>query len=275
MKKTVFLCAAAAALCVACSPAKKTGENESETKYLVLYYSQTGTTAQVAQSIAGLLDTEAVSFNVEPPYDGTFEETIQRCLTEQQDDTYAALTAIDIDPNDYDVIFLGYPVWFGTYARPVESLLQAFDFHDKTIVPFCTFGSGGLASSVNDLREALPDATVTDGYGVRTARIDKAAAEVEQFLINNGYLEGEAEELPDYSEQQPVTDAETAIFQTACGEYPMPIGTPVTFGTRATAHGTDYLFNVSTKNREGEEGTATVYITCPEEGTPEFTLVER
>ncbi|MCD8293370.1 MAG: hypothetical protein LUC23_06370 [Prevotellaceae bacterium] len=275
MKKTVFLCAAAAALCVACGPAKKGGEPEPEHKYLVLYYSQTGNTEEVAEDIAELVYAEAVSFDVETPYNGTFDETIERCLAEQQADTLSPLMPLDIDLDDYDVIFLGYPVWFGTYARPVASLLKELDFSGKTIVPFCTFGSGGLSSSVNDLRAALPEATVTDGFGIRAARIDKAAAEVERFLIVNDYMDGDVEELPDYSAQQPVTEAETAIFQTACGDYPMPIGTPVSFGTRVTPEGTDYLFTVSTKNPEGQDGTATVYITCPAGGTPEFTSVER
>ena len=57
----------------------------------------------------------------------------------------------------YDVIYLGYPIWGGTYAAPVVTLVKKYDFAGKTIVPFCTFGSGGLESSSADLAEHHPD----------------------------------------------------------------------------------------------------------------------
>ncbi len=274
MKKLCTFLVAALAL-AGCSQTKKNDQTDTETKSLVLYYSQTGTTQQLAQTIAGLLDTEAIRFDVEQPYSGTFEETIARCQSEMESDSVPALAPLDIDLSGYDTIFLGFPVWFGTYARPVMSLLSQMNFEGKTIVPFCTFGSGGLESSVSDLRAACPGATVTDGYGVRTIRIAKAEAEVKQFLVNKGYLEGEAEEEAAYGEQQPVGQAEKDIFNAACGDYPMPIGTPVSAASRTTGDTTDYLFTVTSAGRDGEAVEARVYITCVPGEQPEFIRVVR
>ncbi len=273
--KKLFLFFAAAALLLACSPTKKSEEVPSEGKYLVLYYSQTGATYQLAQDFADLLSADTASFDVVEPYDGSYDETIQRCIAEQQSDSLSALCPLSVDIDDYDVIFLGYPIWFGTYARPVMSLIKENSFKDKTIVPFCTFGSGGLASSVSDLRQACPEAIVLDGYGVRAARIDKARQEVEQYLIETGFLEGEIDEQSDYSEQQAVSDEDKEIFEAACGGYPMPIGTPQTVGKRPTETGTDYLFTVSSTLPNGATAQALVYITCEKDSKPEFTRVER
>ena len=66
----------------------------------------------------------------------------------------------DKNLSDYDVIFLGYPIWFGTYAMPIATLVKEQDFAGKTIVPFCTFGSGGLNTSTDALTKALPKAKV-------------------------------------------------------------------------------------------------------------------
>ncbi len=274
MKKLLLLIAIMP-LFVACNSAKKDAIDASEDKYLVLYYSQTGTTKQLAEEIADLLGTDAVAFDVENPYDGTFEETVQRLEEEQQTDSLPPIKPLDVNLDDYQVIFLGYPIWGGSYATPVASLLRDVDLTNKTIVPFCTFGSGGLGSSINRLREALPDATVVDGYGVRAARIENSAEELEQFLIERGYLDGEVDLKAEYGPQDAVGEKEKEIFDIACGEYPMPIGTPITVGSRTTDKGIDYLYTVITKTPNGEPAEALVYVTCPSDGVPEFTRVER
>ncbi len=274
--RKLWVLTAVAILLGACNQAKNKKEAQvSMEKCIVLYYSQTGNTQQVADLFAEMLDTEAVSFDVEEPYDGTYDETIQRCREEQRDGILSPLKPLEVDLADYDVVFLGYPVWFGTYARPVMSLLQEYDFVGKTIVPFCTFGSGGLESSVDSLRATCPQATVMDGYGVRAARIDEAPEEVKQFLVNNGYLEGEVEEQPEMGPEQPVGEHEMELFEAACGSYRMPIGTPLSVRSSVTERGTDYLFTVQSKTPDGELIEAQVYITCKNGGVPEFVKMKR
>ena len=263
MNKSITLMAAALAVASCAS---------NEPKELVLYYSQTGTTKAVAEAIASQTGADIVAFDVTDPYTGTFDETIARCMQEQGTGYVPELAEINVDLSQYDVIYLGYPIWFGTYAPPVKALLDKVDLGGKTIVPFCTFGSGGLVESVADLKEALASAEVRDGYGVRTARVQYAPAEVERFLVNGGYVEGEAEVLPDYSEQLPVTEEEAAIFETACSSYQYPLGTPVTCGSREVAEGTEYLFIA-----ESNGATSKVYVIAARKdgGAPEFTMVVR
>ncbi len=275
--KQIVSALAAMAVLVACG-AKKQPDKQQEAnvspKYLVLYYSQTGTTKAVAEELQKALGADIDSILPENPYDGTYDQTIERGRQERENGITPMLVPLKTNPDDYDVIFLGYPVWFGTYALPVAGLLKEHDFAGKKVVPFCTFGSGGLEASAEDLRKALPKAEIAGGYGVRTARLAAVPKEVNRFLVENGYIEGELEALPDYSEQQPVTDEEKAVFNAACGDYRFPLGTPLTVGKRTTADGTDYVYTV--KNANNEE-TATIYVTVGNEAgaKPEFTRIVR
>lgn len=267
-------------LMIACgtkSQTKSEEETKDSLKYLVLYYSQTGATKTVAEELQKQLGADIESIEVEEPYDGSYEETIERSKKERESGVMPKIKPLSSDLSKYDVIFLGYPVWFGTYALPIGGLVNDYTFEGKKVVAFCTFGSGGLSSSVSDLAKALPNAQVVEGYGVRNARLAAVPKEVERFLKEGGYIEGDIEPLADYSEQQPVTDEEKTIFDAACSSYKFPLGTPVTVGKRTTSDGTDYKYTVQSKNPEGEETSCTIYVTVSnEEGAkPEFTQVVR
>ena len=247
-------------------------------KQLVLYYSETGTTKTVAQELQKQLGTADIeSSETVEPYSGDFQKTMQRGQREMQSGEWPALRPLKSKIADYDIIFLGYPIWFGTYANPIVSLLKQQNFAGKTIVPFCTFGSGGLNTSSDALKKELPKATVAKGYGVRTARVASAAKELDRFLKENGYKKGSVDKLPDYSAQQHVTDAERAIFDAACSNYQFPLGTPQTFGKRQTPDGTDYQFTVKSSGFGGGESTSIIYVTVGKatDAKPEFTEVVR
>ncbi len=274
MKKLLLFVAVVMAM-VGCVPQKKNVENMKKT--LVIYYSQTGATEQVAQEFVKHFNADVLRIEAEQPYSGTYQETIERSREERESGNMPKLQAFDVDFAQYDTICLGYPIWFGTYALPVVTLLNENDFSGKVIVPFCTFGSGGTAASINDLMAAQPKADVRQGYGVRNARIAKAPAEVERFLVENGYIAGEIAQLPDYSEQQPVTEAEVEIFNAACGDYQYPLGTPVAVGSRTTADGVDYRYVVSSKDAAGNDVEAIIFVSVSNDPTvrPEFTEVVR
>ncbi len=244
-------------------------------KALVLYYSENGTTKTVAEELQKQLGADIEAVEAVEPYTGDFGATIQRGNKERHSGQWPAIKPLQKKIADYDVVFLGYPIWFGTYANPMVTLVKQQDFAGKTIVPFCTFGSGGLNTSSADLKKALQKANIKKGYGVRTARVAKAAKELNRFLIENGYKKGSVEKLADYSEQQPVTDADKALFDEACSSYQFPLGTPETVGKRATADGTDYKFCVKSSGMDGKEATSTIYITIEKGAKAEFTEVVR
>lgn len=244
-------------------------------KQLVLYYSETGTTKAVAQELQKQLGADIEEIEAVVPYSGNFQETIQRGQREMQSGEMPAIKPLKKQIADYDIIFLGYPIWFGTYANPIITLVKEQDFAGKTIVPFCTFGSGGLNTSSDALKKALPKATIAKGYGVRTARVNAAVKELDRFLKENGYKKGNVEKLPDYSEQKPVTETDKKIFDAACSNYQFPLGTPKTVGKRSTSESTDYKFTVAGRGTNGGESLSIIYVTVGKDTKPEFTEVVR
>lgn len=274
MKKLLLSLAVVAGMTTACTQQKAV---EKTNRQLVLYYSENGTTKAVAEELQKQLGADIEAIEAVEPYSGNFQATIERCNKERESGQTPTLKALQSNIADYDTIFLGYPIWFGTYALPIATLVKEQTFEGKTIIPFCSFGSGGLTTSTADLEKALPKANILKGYGVRTARVASAAKELNRFLIENGYKEGSVEELPEYSAQQPVTNEEKAIFDVACSDYQFPLGTPETVGKRETSESTDYQFVVKSKGQNGEEATSTIFVTVSkEEGAkPEFTEVVR
>ncbi len=274
MKKLLLSLAVVAGLTTACTQQKAA---EKSNRQLVLYYSENGSTKAVAEELQKQLGADIEAIEVVEPYSGDFQATIERCNKERESGQTPALKALKSNIADYDTIYLGYPIWFGTYAMPIATLVKEQDFEGKTIIPFCTFGSGGLNTSTADLEKAFPKAHILKGYGVRAARVTKAAKELDRFLIENGYKEGSVEKLPEYSAQQPVTDDDKAIFDAACSDYQFPLGTPETVGKRETPDGIDYKYTVKSKGMNGEEATSTIFVTVgKEEGAkPEFTEVVR
>ncbi len=246
-------------------------------KTLVLYYSETGTTKTVAELLQRPLHADIESIEPVEPYTGDFQKTIQRGQREMQSGETPALKPLKSTIADYDVIFLGYPIWFGTYAMPIATLVKEYDFAGKTIVPFCTFGSGGLNTSTEALKKALPKAIIKDGYGVRTARVAAAEKELDRFLKENHFIDGTVEAWPDYSAQKPVTDDDKAIFDAACSGYQMPLGTPFSVGKRETSESFDYQFSVNSRGFDGKETVSTIYVTVSKTpgAQPEFTQVVR
>ena len=235
---------------------------ENTNRQLVLYFSENGATKAVAEELQKQLGADIEAIEAVEPYSGDFQKTIERSNKERESGQTPALKDLKSNIADYDVIFLGYPIWFGTYAMPIATLVKEQDFAGKTIVPFCTFGSGGL---------------IKKGYGVRTARVAAAEKELDRFLKENGYKEGEVTPLPDYSAQEPVTEEDKAIFDAACSDYQFPLGTPETVGKRTTDDSNDYKFIVKGKGMNGEESTSTIYVTVSkaEGAKPEFTEVVR
>ena len=131
---------------------------------------------------------------------------------------------------------------------------------------------------MKNIKEKLPDAEILPGYGVRAARIKAAPAEVERFLINGGFLPGEAAKLPDFSGTRTVTENEAAIFDAAVGDYPMIHAKPVEVASRPIPDGTEYIFTARDLPRDGSETLGRemkVYVLAEEGQDPVFTQVVR
>ena len=276
----IILCAAVALMAVVSCTSKKEAKKASKSKVLVLYYSLTSNTKTVATEIATRLNADIEEINLVEPYDTAFQATIERCKADREKGITPEIKPLKSNIADYDVVFIGYPIWFGTYAPPIASLLEKIDLSGKTVVPFCTFGSGGLESSAKDLAAKQPNAKVMPGYGVRAARMAAMPKEVEWFLKSIGLLQGEIFAPADFPEQHPVSAKEAAIFDAAVNGYPMLNATANTVASRTVLEGTEYLFTAMDKPREDKPdmppaSEIKVYVLVESGKAPEFTKVVR
>ena len=277
--KLLLVLAAVTLTAVSCGSKKETPKEEAP-KMLVLYYSQTGNTKAVAVELANKLGADIEEITMVNPYDPDFQATIDRCKKDQEQGVLPEIQPVKADIANYDVVFLGFPVWFGTYAPPVANYLSQVDLSGKKIVPFCTFGSGGLESSVKDLVAAEPDAEVLPGYGVRAARLEAMPKEVDNFLKANGFLEGEFVQLEEFPAQHEVSEEEASIFDAAVDGYPMLHAKAKTVATRTLPDGTEYLFTAEDLPREDNPkmppaGELQVFVTVANGAAPVFTKVIR
>lgn len=278
----ILVLATMALAAVSCGPRQETPKEEAkkEPKMLVIYYSQSSNTKIVAQEMATRLNADLAEIVPVVPYDGDFQATVERGKKELDQKSYPEIQPLTVDVANYDVVFLGYPIWFGTYAPPIFTWLDQVDLSGKKVVPFCTFGSGGLESSVMDLAKAEPKAEILPGYGVRAARLEAVPQEVDQFLKASGFVEGEYVKLEEFPEQHPVSEEESAIFDAAVDGYPMIQAKATAVASRSIPEGTEYLFTAVDLPREEKAdmppaNEIKVYVSVIGEETPVFTKVIR
>lgn len=135
----------------------------SNKKVLIAYYSYSGNTKRVAEKIQQLTNGNIFEIVPKKAYPNNYNDVVNLAKDEKQKDIKPELTD-NGNVKDYDIIFLGTPVWWYTMASPVKTFISNNDFSGKTIVPFCTHGGGGASSTYIDMQKLAKGAKVTEGY---------------------------------------------------------------------------------------------------------------
>ena len=134
---------------------------EQGTNVLVAYFSATNTTQGIAEHIANGLNADIYEIVPKEPYtdaDLDYNDNNSRTTIEMNDpDARPAIIGSVEDMEQYDIVFIGYPIWWGEAPRIVSTFVESYDFSGKTIVPFCTSGGSGVGSSATNLEQ------LTDG----------------------------------------------------------------------------------------------------------------
>lgn len=136
---------------------KKESEKDnmgSNGKTAVVYFSATGTTEEVAKKIANVTDSDIIEIIPEVKYtssDLNYSNDNSRANKEQNSNSARPKIANDIDIDKYDIIFLGYPIWWGDIPKIILTFIDNNNLNGKTIIPFCTSGSTGISQSQSTL----------------------------------------------------------------------------------------------------------------------------
>ena len=136
-------------------------------KVLVAYFSVSGNTRAVAEHIASVTDGDVWSIEPVLPYsrrDLDYRTAASRSNREQHDVRARPQMFRDTPRLDrYDIVFVGYPIWWGVAPRIINTFLENHDLKGKRIIPFATSGGSGIGQSVKALKQAYPDLQWSDG----------------------------------------------------------------------------------------------------------------
>lgn len=154
-------------------------------KSLVLFYSWSGNTKTIATQISQKTGAEILELELVKPYSTNYNTCIDEAKKDQEQGARPAIQTAIPDLSGYDVIYLGYPNWWGTIPMHFYTLFEQNAF-SGTIAPFCSHGGGGLGRSVSDIRRLAPNATVTDGLSVSSAGGRSLSGDIDTWLGRTG-----------------------------------------------------------------------------------------
>ena len=171
------------------TPAAQSTEKETTTedstsgKTLVVYYSASGSTRRVAETIADTLGADLFEITPVEPYssaDLNWTNDNSRVTREHNDESLRDIELTQIVPENwdsYDTVLIGYPIWWGIAAWPVDNFVKGNDFGGKTVIPFCTSASSGIGDSGNLLEEMAGTGDWQEGHrfssGVSASDVEK------------------------------------------------------------------------------------------------------
>jgi flavodoxin len=168
----------------------------ANSKSLIAYYSRKGNnylegsivnlpignTEVIANKIQVLTGGDIFKIRTVRSYPEDYTETTNVAQKEKRENARPELIEKVEDMDSYDVIYIGYPNWWGTMPMAVFSFLESYDFSGKTIVPFCTNEGSGMGSSERDIKKLCPKATMLSGLSIRGGDVARADKDVANWL---------------------------------------------------------------------------------------------
>lgn len=156
-------------------------------KYLVLFASRSGNTEAMANAISESLDCDIIEVVPRVPYADDYNAMLQRAQQEQAaigQGNYPAINTTVENLEEYDMVFIGYPIWHGHMATPMQAFLhaQGSQLAGKRIALFASSGSSGMNTSVTEARALSPDATFTETLLLTSSTIGQMSGRINTWL---------------------------------------------------------------------------------------------
>lgn len=140
-------------------------EVPADSKILVAYFSWGGTTQRMAQAIADLTGADMYRITPTTPYPTDYTECTQVARAELDNNARPSINGTVSDFDEYDIIFIGCPVWWHTTPMIINTFTESYDFKDKIVVPFCTYASTYRDETLANIVALTPEASHLRGYG--------------------------------------------------------------------------------------------------------------
>lgn len=149
-------------------------------KILITYFSKTGNTEQAAKEIQAIVGGDLVKIEPAKPYPDDYSTTTDIGKKEKAANARPEVKTKVANMADYDVVFVGYPIWWGTAPMAVFTFMEQYDFTGKTVIPFCTSGGSGIDGSIADIQKAAGKGTVVKGFNCNDSN------GIKDWLVNIG-----------------------------------------------------------------------------------------
>lgn len=153
---------------------------------LIAYFSWSGNTEQMAQTIQAEIGGDLFKIELATPYTEDYDTLLDIAQQEQAEDARPELAAQVENWDSYDVVFVGYPNWWSDAPMAVYTFLETYDFDGKTLIPFNTSASGGFDRSLSGIEESAAGANILDGLALTEGELGNARNEVSGWLAGLG-----------------------------------------------------------------------------------------
>lgn len=161
----------------------------SAAKSLIVYYSWSGNTESVANEIASQTDADVFEIVPAESYTDDYDTLLNIAQEEQKNDARPTISGNIENLSQYDVVYVGFPNWWGDMPMILYTFFDEYDLSGKTIAPFVTSGGSGFSDSINTMKSLEPDATITDGLSLGSSQAATPGDAVTEWLNGLGLSE--------------------------------------------------------------------------------------
>lgn len=159
---------------------------ETETKSLVVYFSWSGNTENVAKSIQSQTNSDIFEIVPTTPYSDDYDTVVDLAQEEQANNARPEISDNIENIGQYDVVYVGFPNWWGDMPMILYTFFDTYDLSEKTVALFCTSGGSGLSGTIDEVKSLEPNAAVTEGLHIGSGSASDPDSAVSEWLNNIG-----------------------------------------------------------------------------------------
>ena len=159
---------------------------ETGLKSLVVYFSWSGNTENVAKSIQSQTDSDLFEIVPTTPYSDDYNTVVDLAQEEQRNNVRPAISGNIENIEQYDVVYVGFPNWWSDMPMILYTFFDTYDLSGKTVALFCTSGGSGLSNTVDEVESLEPNATVTQGLHIDSGSSSNPDNAVSEWLNDIG-----------------------------------------------------------------------------------------
>lgn len=152
-------------------------------KTLIVYYSRSGNTEAVAKQIQSFTGADMFRVETVKPYPEDYQETTEVAKDEKNANARPGIKGKVENLSQYNTVFIGFPIWWGTYPMAIATFMESHNLEGKTIIPFCTHGGGGVDKGFADVKKSAPKSNHRNGLSLSGSRANNSKADIEKWLL--------------------------------------------------------------------------------------------